>query len=77
MTGVLEPPSGNGGSPVSGALSMTGVLESSSVSGVVRGGTNSVVGGCDAPGVSGGCSDNDCAGWECVADDSICAIVGW
>ena len=77
MTGVLEPPSGNGGSPVSGAPSMTGVLESSSVRGADRGGTNSVVGGCDAPGVSGGCSGNDCAGWERVADDSIRAIVGW
>ena len=56
---------------------MTGVLEPSSVRGAVRGGTNSVVGGCDAPGVSGGCSGNDCAGWEYVADDSIRAIVGW
>ena len=77
MTGVLEPPSGNGESPVSGALSITGLFESPSVRGAVRGSTNAVVGGCDAPGVSGGCSDNDCAGWECVADDSICAIVGW
>ena len=35
MTGVLEPPSGNGGSPVSGAPSMTGGLESPSVRGAV------------------------------------------
>ena len=56
---------------------MTGLLESPSVRGAVRGGTNSVVGGYDAPGVSGGCSGNDCAGWECVADDPIRAIVGW
>ena len=77
MTGVLEPPSGNGGSPVSGVPSMTSVLESPSVRNAIRGGTKSVVGECDAPGVSGGCSGNDCAGWECVADDSIRAIVGW
>ena len=76
MTGVLEPPSGNGGSSISGAPFTTGVLESPSVRGAVRGGTTSVVGGCDAPGVSGGCSGNDCADWECVADDSIRAIVG-
>ena len=73
----LNPPKGNGGSPVSGAPSMTGVLESPSTRGAVRGGTNSVFGGCDSPGVSGGCSVNDCAGWEYVADDSIRAIVGW
>ena len=77
MTGVLEPPSGNGGSPVSGAPSMTGVLESSSVRGAVRGVTNSVDGGCDAPGVSGGCFGNDCAGWERIADDYIRAIDDW
>ena len=56
---------------------MTSVLESPSARGAVRGVTNFVVGGCDAPGVSRGCSGNDGAGWECVADDSICAIVGW
>ena len=77
MTGVLEPPIGNGGYPVSGTPSMTGVLESPKVRGAVRGRTNSVVGGCDAPGVSRGCFGNDCAGWECVADDSTRAIVGW
>ena len=76
MTGVLEPPSGNGGSPVCGARSMTGV-ESPGVRGAVRGATNSVVGGCDAPDLSGGCPGNYGADWECVADDSIPAIIGW
>ena len=64
MTGVLEPPSGNDGSPVSGAPSMTGVLDSPSVRGADRGATDSAVGDCDATGVSAGCSGNDGAGWH-------------